>query len=218
MSPYDDRYIDVKFLGEVSGSVTVAVEEGLPSPLCPLCCIETPNHFQYVYFDIHLTFYGFCTDFQQWRLACLALGFVLLLLAPIVSNWVPFYYSSSMLIGIFLVIIIILFQVFDYLIFFSIGTLGMLAIYDLFSSIFWDGVRLHTLVVSELLFFIRKSNGKKLLCCYWKWSFIDWDKEGFKKFCKWQVNYSMLDLHKKEKSIYNFDKFSMILCFEILLV
>ncbi|KAF5475756.1 hypothetical protein F2P56_007531 [Juglans regia] len=76
MSPYEDRYIDVKFFGEVSGSVTVAVEE----------------------------------DFQQWRLACLALGFVLLLLAPIVSNWVPFYYSSSMLIGVFLVIIIILFQ------------------------------------------------------------------------------------------------------------
>ncbi|KAG2667216.1 hypothetical protein I3760_15G102600 [Carya illinoinensis] len=34
--------------------------------------------------------------FQQWWLACLALGFVLLLLAPIVSHWVPFYYSSSM--------------------------------------------------------------------------------------------------------------------------
>ena len=41
----------------------------------------------------------------------LALGFTLPLLAPIVSNWVPFYYSSSMVIGVFLVIIIILFQV-----------------------------------------------------------------------------------------------------------
>ena len=29
MSPYDDRYIDVKFIGDVSGSVTVAVEEGM---------------------------------------------------------------------------------------------------------------------------------------------------------------------------------------------
>ncbi|XP_022742654.1 uncharacterized protein LOC111293879 isoform X2 [Durio zibethinus] len=76
MSPYDDRYIDVKFIGDVSGSVVVAVEE----------------------------------DFQQWRLVFLALGFVLLLLAPFVSNWVPFYYSSSMAIGVFLVIIILLFQ------------------------------------------------------------------------------------------------------------
>ncbi|XWS64896.1 hypothetical protein CRYUN_Cryun05aG0043600 [Craigia yunnanensis] len=76
MSPYDDRYIDVKFISDVSGSVTVAVEE----------------------------------DFQQWRLVLLALGFVLLLLAPFVSNWVPFYYSSSMAIGVFLVIIILLFQ------------------------------------------------------------------------------------------------------------
>lgn len=76
MSPYEVRYIDVKFIGEVSGSVTVAVEE----------------------------------DFQRWRLVCLALGLVLLLLAPIVSSWVPFYYSSSMAIGVFLVIIILLFQ------------------------------------------------------------------------------------------------------------
>ncbi|XVE90219.1 hypothetical protein DITRI_Ditri20bG0061500 [Diplodiscus trichospermus] len=76
MSPYDDRYIDVKFIGDVSGSVTVAIEE----------------------------------DFQQWRLVFLALGFVLLLLAPFVSKWVPFYYGSSMGIGILLVIIILLFQ------------------------------------------------------------------------------------------------------------
>ncbi|XP_014490983.1 uncharacterized protein LOC106753655 isoform X1 [Vigna radiata var. radiata] len=49
-------------------------------------------------------------DFQQWRLVCLAVGLILLLLAPIVSSWVPFYYSTSMAIGIFLVIIILLFQ------------------------------------------------------------------------------------------------------------
>ncbi|KAG6595474.1 hypothetical protein SDJN03_12027, partial [Cucurbita argyrosperma subsp. sororia] len=49
-------------------------------------------------------------EFQQWRLLCLALGFMLLLLAPVISSWVPFYYSSSMAIGIFLVVLIILFQ------------------------------------------------------------------------------------------------------------
>ncbi|XP_021888741.1 uncharacterized protein LOC110807793 isoform X2 [Carica papaya] len=77
MSPYDERYVDIKFTGEVSGSVSIGIEE----------------------------------DFQQWRLLCLAVGFVLLLLAPIVSSWVPFYYSSSMAIGVFLVVIILLFQV-----------------------------------------------------------------------------------------------------------
>lgn len=76
MSPYEDRYVDVKFVGRVSGSVSVAVEE----------------------------------DFQRWRLLCLAFGFFTLLLAPVVSSWVPFYYSSSMAIGVFLVILIILFQ------------------------------------------------------------------------------------------------------------
>ncbi|KAL9331408.1 hypothetical protein ACSQ67_001018 [Phaseolus vulgaris] len=49
-------------------------------------------------------------DFQQWRLVFLAVGLILLLSAPIVSNWVLFYYSTSMAIGIFLVIIILLFQ------------------------------------------------------------------------------------------------------------
>ncbi|XP_057437761.1 uncharacterized protein LOC130729926 isoform X2 [Lotus japonicus] len=76
MSPYETRYVDVRIDGDISGPVTVALEE----------------------------------DSQQWRLVCLAIGLILLLLAPILSNWVPFYYSSSMAIGIFLVIIILLFQ------------------------------------------------------------------------------------------------------------
>ncbi|CAL5419535.1 unnamed protein product [Camellia sinensis] len=76
MSPYEDRYVDVKFVGEISGPVTLAVED----------------------------------VFQRWRLLCLAFGFALLLLAPVVSSWVPFYYSSSMAIGVLLVIIILLFQ------------------------------------------------------------------------------------------------------------
>ncbi|XP_014752891.1 uncharacterized protein LOC100845761 isoform X2 [Brachypodium distachyon] len=49
-------------------------------------------------------------DFQKWRLACLGIGFVLLFLSPIVSKWAPFYYSSSMALGILLVVLIVLFQ------------------------------------------------------------------------------------------------------------
>lgn len=77
ISPYEDKYIDVKYIGDVSGSVTVSVEE----------------------------------EFQRWRLICLGFGIILLLVAPIVSSWVPFYYSSTMAIGILLVVIILLFQV-----------------------------------------------------------------------------------------------------------
>ncbi|GFQ05697.1 hypothetical protein PHJA_002713800 [Phtheirospermum japonicum] len=76
VSPYEDRYIDVKFVENLSGSVNVSVK----------------------------------LEFHKWRLLCLAIGFVLLLLAPVVSSWVPFYYSSSMAIGVCLVVIIILFQ------------------------------------------------------------------------------------------------------------
>ncbi|XP_010908992.1 uncharacterized protein [Elaeis guineensis] len=49
-------------------------------------------------------------EFQQWRLAFLGFGFLLLLSAPFISNWVLFYYSSSMALGILLVVLIILFQ------------------------------------------------------------------------------------------------------------
>ncbi|KAL4186232.1 hypothetical protein AMTRI_Chr09g13130 [Amborella trichopoda] len=47
---------------------------------------------------------------HPWRLAFLAFGLVVLLLAPYVSKWVPFYYTSSMLLGIIVVILILLFQ------------------------------------------------------------------------------------------------------------
>ncbi|XP_047307700.1 uncharacterized protein LOC124911283 isoform X2 [Impatiens glandulifera] len=76
MSPYDHKYLDLKFDGDIYGSVTATVDE----------------------------------EFQRWRLFCLAFGIVLLLAAPIVSSWVPFYYSSSMAIGVLLVILILLFQ------------------------------------------------------------------------------------------------------------
>ncbi|XP_068636253.1 uncharacterized protein [Aristolochia californica] len=76
MSPYEDRYIDVRFTDGASGSVTISLHE----------------------------------ECQQWRILFLGFGFVLLLLAPIVSHWVPFYYSSSIALGIVLVVLILLFQ------------------------------------------------------------------------------------------------------------
>ncbi|KAL2320505.1 hypothetical protein Fmac_029474 [Flemingia macrophylla] len=55
MSPYETRYVDVRITGEISGTITVALEE----------------------------------DFQQWRLICLAVGLILLLLAPIGMKLMP---------------------------------------------------------------------------------------------------------------------------------
>ncbi|CAH1427438.1 unnamed protein product [Lactuca virosa] len=40
----------------------------------------------------------------------LAVGFVLLFLAPFISEWVPFYYTSSMAIGVLVVVLILLYQ------------------------------------------------------------------------------------------------------------
>ncbi|KAI3994126.1 hypothetical protein MKX01_012383, partial [Papaver californicum] len=49
-------------------------------------------------------------EVHRWRLFCLAFGFVLLMLAPFLSEWVPFYCSSSMAVGVLLVVLILLFQ------------------------------------------------------------------------------------------------------------
>ncbi|XP_071720950.1 uncharacterized protein [Rutidosis leptorrhynchoides] len=76
MSPYDQRFVDVKFNGALSGSVTVTLDEVS----------------------------------QEWRYVLLAVGIVLLILAPIVSTWVPFYYTSSMAIGVLAVVLILLYQ------------------------------------------------------------------------------------------------------------
>ncbi|EPS61814.1 hypothetical protein M569_12979, partial [Genlisea aurea] len=76
ISPYENRFVDVKFVENLSGYVTLTTD----------------------------------LEFQRWRLVCLAIGLGLLLLAPIISSWVPFYYSSSMVIGVCLVVIILLFQ------------------------------------------------------------------------------------------------------------
>jgi hypothetical protein len=50
-------------------------------------------------------------EFRPYRLVFLGLGLVMLMLAPVVSKSVPFYYGSAMAFGIILVILIILFQV-----------------------------------------------------------------------------------------------------------
>ncbi|KAK1426135.1 hypothetical protein QVD17_14804 [Tagetes erecta] len=76
MSPYEQRYLDVKLTGGVSGSLTVTLDEVS----------------------------------QGWRYVLLLVGIALLFLAPVVSEWVPFYYTSSMAIGVLAVILILLYQ------------------------------------------------------------------------------------------------------------
>ncbi|PWA36872.1 Transmembrane protein 194 [Artemisia annua] len=76
MSPYERKYVDVKFSDKVTGSVTVGLDE-----------VQ-----------------------QRWRYILLAVGVVSLFSAPFVSEWVPFYYTSSMAIGVLAVVLILLFQ------------------------------------------------------------------------------------------------------------
>ncbi|KAL3692759.1 hypothetical protein R1sor_006410 [Riccia sorocarpa] len=47
---------------------------------------------------------------NPYRLVFLALGTVLLILAPVVSEWVPFYYSTAMTLGIIMVLLVIVYQ------------------------------------------------------------------------------------------------------------
>ncbi|CAK9273477.1 unnamed protein product [Sphagnum jensenii] len=47
---------------------------------------------------------------RAYRLVFLALGMTLLLVAPVVSSWVPFYYSSAMTLGVLFVVLVLLYQ------------------------------------------------------------------------------------------------------------
>ncbi|KAJ7294400.1 hypothetical protein O6H91_Y259700 [Diphasiastrum complanatum] len=49
-------------------------------------------------------------ELHFFRVALLVVGTLLLLIAPVVSKWVPFYYSSAMTLGILLVVLILLYQ------------------------------------------------------------------------------------------------------------
>eukprot|EP00271_Cylindrocystis_brebissonii_P007543 TRINITY_DN21107_c0_g1_i1.p1 TRINITY_DN21107_c0_g1~~TRINITY_DN21107_c0_g1_i1.p1 ORF type:complete len:579 (-),score=101.47 TRINITY_DN21107_c0_g1_i1:1436-3172(-) len=49
-------------------------------------------------------------EFQPFRVAFLVVGFALLLLAPLLSQQVAFYYGSGMTVGVLLVIIVVLYQ------------------------------------------------------------------------------------------------------------
>ena len=59
-------------------------------------------------FDLVIVWYAVQ---QRWRYILLAVGVVSLFSAPFVSEWVPFYYTSSMAIGVLAVVLILLFQV-----------------------------------------------------------------------------------------------------------
>jgi hypothetical protein len=64
---------------------------------------------------------------RAYRLVFLALGTTLLLVAPVVSSWVPFYYSSAMTLGVLFVVLVLLYQVLSSLSFSGLMFSGMLS-------------------------------------------------------------------------------------------
>jgi hypothetical protein len=64
---------------------------------------------------------------HAYRLVFLALGMTLLLVAPVVSSWVPFYYSSAMTLGVLFVVLVLLYQVLSSLSFSGLMFSGMLS-------------------------------------------------------------------------------------------
>ncbi|KAH9303777.1 hypothetical protein KI387_008181, partial [Taxus chinensis] len=96
-------------LGQCQQHEWKALEKGLWTG------IMSPYETKFIDIRMQDTVFGSLTilveeEFQPYRLVFLGLGLVMLILAPIVSKWVPFYYSSAMAFGIVLVILIILFQ------------------------------------------------------------------------------------------------------------
>ncbi|KAF9609558.1 hypothetical protein IFM89_016994 [Coptis chinensis] len=85
--------------------LTLAAPIFLRSSLC-----FTPKHDSYVTPHFEYVIMRFADLFQKWRLYCLVFGILSMLFAPILSDWVPFYYTSSMAVGVLLVVLFLLFQ------------------------------------------------------------------------------------------------------------
>lgn len=116
-SPYGNKYVDLKLADKKPARFTLSIQEGKE-----LRIVHENNSF-FLFSDklsasstilsksLVVVSYTHA-EFQKWRLACLGIGFVLLFLSPIISKWVPFYYSSSMALGILAVVLIVIFQVY----------------------------------------------------------------------------------------------------------
>lgn len=107
ISPYESGFIDVKINKETSTFFSVALEEGkvlLHLNLFLLVVHKITLILRHFLFFLH-------AEFHLWRLGCLGFGLLIFLIAPGISNWMPFYYSSSMILGVFLLVLILLFQV-----------------------------------------------------------------------------------------------------------
>ncbi|KAH9318219.1 hypothetical protein KI387_019988, partial [Taxus chinensis] len=96
-------------LGQCKQHEWKALEKGLWTG------IMSPYETKFIDIRMPDTLFGSLTisveeEFQQYRVVFLGLALVMLFLAPIVSKWVPFYYSSAMAFGVIVVILVILFQ------------------------------------------------------------------------------------------------------------
>ncbi|KAF9612083.1 hypothetical protein IFM89_038002 [Coptis chinensis] len=85
--------------------LTQAAPIFLRSSLC-----FTPKHDSHVTPHFEYVIMRFADLFQKWCLYCLVFGILSMLFAHILSDWVPFYYSSSMAVGVLLVVLFLLFQ------------------------------------------------------------------------------------------------------------
>lgn len=109
ISPYDQRILDFRMPAGPSRSVVVSTEEGgfsFSFLWCGFVCL--------VIVDLGVIFVAFVVlyaEFLLHRVVFLVLGMVLMAVAHTLSESVVFYYGGAMTIGIFLVILIILFQV-----------------------------------------------------------------------------------------------------------
>ncbi|CAM6113691.1 unnamed protein product [Calypogeia fissa] len=89
---------------------------------------------------------------SSFRLFFLGLGVFLLVMAPIVSSWVPFYYGTAMTLGVLMVVIVILYQgmkllptgrkstlyIFLYGSLAGLGTVVLRYVSSLVSSVLWE--------------------------------------------------------------------------------
>jgi len=105
MSPFDHKLLDIRMAGVSSETLELSIEEGWFYHFCSTYCFqELQVKFLVLHFYVSNLFCYYSAIFL-YRLIFLILGVIMLSVASTLNRSLVFYHSSTMVMGIILVIL-----------------------------------------------------------------------------------------------------------------
>jgi len=112
MSPFDHKLLDIRMGGVSSETFELSIEEGWFYHFCSTCCFqEYQVKFLVLHFMLAICFAIVLQFNFLYRLTFLISGVIMVSVASTLNRSMVFYHSSTMTMGIILVILAVLFQV-----------------------------------------------------------------------------------------------------------